>query len=149
MLGKRIISLIIIIPLMLSFACSKDFEIISKTYSTWTGGVEGVRGKKYRIQLSMKPGKKNTVQFLKLTVGDTHVPLQQEQNGGDLLLNAVYTEPRPERTVPLHPNTASSAINKTVETVLWYKVLKSGKLKSIKLENWTLQQREPNEALIQ
>lgn len=128
--------------------CSKPFTILQTTYHNWTGGVKGVKGKVYNIDV--KVSKPNTIEFMYLKKGSERTQLNTTKNGLNYYLKAIVNESIPEKTVSIDGSYDKAAPDKADSDIfLEYKILKTGKLKSVKLDGWKYKSNDPNEALIQ
>lgn len=106
--------------------CQNDFKIINANYYNWFGGVKGVRGKVFEIQIS-KISKKDLV-LKNLVINGIIFQISQTETNGILIVNARINEgDYPD--VKLHQK-----INKNKFFIEYTD--KNGKLKRMKIPNF-------------
>lgn len=106
--------------------CQKDFKIINANYYNWFGGVKGVRGKVFEIQIS-KLSKEELI-LKNLVINDVKFQITQSDANGILSINARITEGD-------HPDVNLNQNMIKNKFFLEY-TNKKGKLKKLKIPNF-------------
>lgn len=106
--------------------CQKDFKIINANYYNWFGGVKGVRGKVFEIQIS-KLSKEELI-LKNLVINDVKFQITQSDANGILSINARITEGD-------HPDVNLNQNMIKNKFFLEY-TDKKGKLKKLKIPNF-------------
>ncbi len=156
MVHKKFLGLFVFAISILSLAftnkyCGPGFSILKNTYHQWNGGVKGVKGKVYEVELKLD--KSNSIEFTNLLVNGIKYKLNTTVSGDVYHLKAITTDPRFENEINIEGIQPKPESTKQVEgdlIFLEYKIKKTGKIKTFALKKWEYRQKtKVGEALIQ